>query len=479
MKKIINLLIFIFVIMLYHLVNRGSIFLFTLSFSLFLIYYGIFSSSKINDLLSKYHDKKYYYSEYRVVKYVCLFIFIVSLLLGGISYFISLIIDIDGFGIISIVMSMFLCITIIIRFINGYFNILGYRNDILFDIYRLGSIIIDMVIIILLPRIDIMYMYLIPFIVGFILLVLCYVLVFRKNGKVTKKREEVKINYIKDIKRYLIDNRGIVIFNIINSSYIYISIIVLYYVLLNRYHYSYDDVASYISNVYFYGMVFIYYVYLVIRDIYANSMNKLRDIVISKDNDIKYLFHKLFNRVINTTLVITIVFMVISGPICNLLYNGNYNFIFGLMPLLFFYVLYDFIFSISIVCNKEKNVIILLFIGLFTKVLFEIPFINSMYRIGYNLAYGGVVATILGFIVAMIIGSVLVFRKLKISFMDNFSSILNIVYDNIVLCLILVLFTLIVKVTTSGVISSILVILFYVFITVIYFIVKKVLISKK
>lgn len=476
MKKIIGLLIFIYVIMLYYLVDKVDMFLLTLSFSLFLIYYSIFSSSMINDLLSKYHDKKYYYSEYRVIRYVCLFIFIGSLLLGGISYLISLVIDIDGFDIIGMVMSMFLGITIIIRFINGYFNIIGYKKDILLYTYILSSIIIGMVMLFFIPKV--IFIYLVPILLGVILLILCYIFIFSKKRKVTKKREEVKVSYISDIKGYLINSKLVILYNIVNSSYIYISIIVLYYVLLKRYFYSYDDVVSYISNVYFYGMIFIYYIYLIIRGIYINNISKLKSGILNKE-DSSYLFHKSFNKIISTTLTIVIVFMVISGPICNLLYNGEYNFIFGLMPLLFFFVLYDFIVNISIICNKERNVIILLFIGLVTKIVFEIPFINSMYRIGYNLVYGGVVATILGFIVAMIIGSILVFKRLKISFMDNFSSILNIVYDNVILCLILVLFTLVIRVTTSGVISSILVILFYVFITIIYFVVKKVLISRK
>ena len=56
MKKIINILTFIFIIVLYHLTKNSNTFLLTFSFSLFLIYYSIFSSNKIKKLLNQEKD---------------------------------------------------------------------------------------------------------------------------------------------------------------------------------------------------------------------------------------------------------------------------------------------------------------------------------------------------------------------------------------------------------------------------------------
>ena len=130
------------------------------------------------------------------------------------------------------------------------------------------------------------------------------------------------------------------------------------------------------------------------------------------------------------------------------------------------------------ICNKEKNIIILLLTSLITKIIFEVPLINSAYRMGYAASFGSIASIILGLIVSIIIGIILLTRKLKINLLDNFDSILNIIYENIILCLILVLFTLIVKVDTNNIINSILVILFYSFITIIYYIIRKIIISK-
>ena len=265
MKKIINILTFIFIIVLYHLTKNSNTFLLTFSFSLFLIYYSIFSSNKIKKLLSDYYDKKYLYTMNKVFKCSILLIIILTMLLGVISYIISTLINIEKLYLVNITMTIFLSISLIIKLINNYLNIFGYKKNILLNIYKLSSILFNIINIFLLYKVflledylKIIIIYLVPIILGILLIILSYILVVKKNSKYTKKREETKINYIMQIKKSLIDNRCIIIYNIINASYIYISIIVLYYILLNRYKYSYDDVSNYITNTYFYGIIIIY-----------------------------------------------------------------------------------------------------------------------------------------------------------------------------------------------------------------------------
>ena len=85
----------------------------------------------------------------------------------------------------------------------------------------------------------------------------------------------------------------------------------------------------------------------------------------------------------------------------------------------------------------------------------------------------------MGMIISTIISMIFINKKLKINILDKFSDILNIIYENIILCLILVLFTLIVNVDTEGIVSSILVIIFYVFITLLFYFVKRLLKKKE
>ena len=73
----------------------------------------------------------------------------------------------------------------------------------------------------------------------------------------------------------------------------------------------------------------------------------------------------------------------------------------------------------------------------------------------------------------------LIKKKLKLSLLNNFNDILNMIYENIIYSLVLVLFTFIVKVNINSIIKSILVIIFYIFITIIFYITKEKIAKKK
>ena len=143
MKKIINILTFIYIIVLYHLTKNSNTFLLTFSFSLFLIYYSIFSSNKITKLLNDYYDKKYLYTMNKVFKCSILLIIILAMLLGVITYIISTLINIEKLYLVNITMTIFLSISLIIKLINNYLNIFGYKKNILLNIYKLSSILFN------------------------------------------------------------------------------------------------------------------------------------------------------------------------------------------------------------------------------------------------------------------------------------------------------------------------------------------------
>ena len=64
MKKILNLLYFILLILSYYLTKNTNMFLLTISFSLLIIYSGIFSTMSIKKRLESLYDKGYIYSKY-------------------------------------------------------------------------------------------------------------------------------------------------------------------------------------------------------------------------------------------------------------------------------------------------------------------------------------------------------------------------------------------------------------------------------
>ena len=477
MKKIINILYFLLMIFLFYFTKDSNMLLFTMSFSMFIIFSSLFSSTSIKDKINKFNNNKYYYSSNRVFKYTIIFISIIILMLMLISYLFSLLINIKGISLVNICMCIYLYTNVIMK-IEG-----EYINSKIIDIYKVINIILVFISIILLYKvfhfdnyINICILYLINIINFIFFNIMFYIFIFRKN-KYIKKREENKINYIKEVKDCLITNKINTIYNIIKSSYIYFSIVILYFILINKYNYSYDTIGNYITSIYLYGMSVIYFIYKIINNIYIDSFNELKNKIINRN---EYNIYNFINKIINVTISLMVLLIIISKPINNILFNGStINIILDVSYLLFFYIFYEVIININMICNKEKNVIIILLIGLAISLITSIPIINSSYRMGYNLVSGSIMSIILGITISTIIGIILIRNKLKLSLLDNFNNILNIIYSNIIYTLILVLFTFIVKVDIDKIFNSILVIIFYIFISIVFYIIKKKLINKR
>ena len=464
MKKKVNiiyLLFILFIILFSYITKNSNIIALVISSSLGILIYNTFSKISINNVLEKYKNK------YKIYKISIIATSIIFTIFALLSFLLGNIISIEGLNIVNIVAVLFILTIILIKLTGVYLEKINYKKlgIKLLSIYELLIIIISSITSILLYKvfdlkdyINIIILYSVNIIIFLIIMLLLYIFIFRKN----KNKVKEKYNYKELIKNIFNIDNNIVIYSIIKESYIYTSIIVLYYILINKYNYSYKSTSIIITNIYFYGITFIRYINYLLKKYLDFNYND---------------FNKHIVKIINYLLSICILLMIISGPICRLLFNTN-NFLFDLIILLFFYTLYGYVIDTSIKVNNNKINKISLLSGLIIKLIFEIPLINANYRMGYNLSFGGILSIIIGMTISIIISIIFINKKLKINILDNFNNILNIIYQNIILCLILILFTLIVKVDTQGIISSILVIIFYIFITILFYIIRK-LINKK
>lgn len=485
MKKISNIISFLLLILLYNFTKDSNMFLLTLSFSMLIIYTSIFSTTSIKSKLETLYNRKYYYSINKIFKNSIILVTIITLVLTLISYLTSLLINIKGLSIVNISMCVYLLTSTIIKLEGEYISIIKSKKlgNNLLNIYNIVNNILLLITIILLYKVfklenylNISILYLISLIPFIIINILIYIFVF-KSKKEVQKREENKLNYIKETKKILVTNKISTIFNIIQSSYIYLIIVILYFILTNKYNYNYDTIGIYITSIYFYGINTIYFIYKIIKSIYIDKFNEIKDKIINKEN---YNLINIINKIVSLSISLTILLIIISKPLNNLLFNNkDMNIILNVSYILVFYILYNLIINLNIICNKEKNIIITLFTGLIITLITSIPIINSSYRMGYNLVGGSLISIILGITISIIIGIILIKKKLKLSLLNNFNDILNMIYENIIYSLVLVLFTFIVKVNINSIIKSILVIIFYIFITIIFYITKEKITKKK
>ena len=441
MKKIPNLLGIIYILLLYYLVNNEIKLIITMNFSISLLLYSIFSTTSIKDILNNYK-----YNKNKLLLYLILTIILLTIPISILSYLEGNILNINNLNITNILCTIFISINIIIKIIKEY-----QSNSKIYNIYYILLLLINIILLIIQKtKYNIIYLYITSIILFIIIFILLYILKLRKN------KNNIKHNYLKDIKSILVTNKQQVLINIINSSYIYISTIILYYILTNKYINNNTNII--LSNTYFFGIIFINILYKIIeKNIKIDNINNYNIII---------------NKILNISLIICIPLMIISYPLSKVIYNSNYNILFPLIILLFFYIIYNTILNISINNISNKKINISMLSGLLIKIIFEIPLINSTYRMGYDITLGSILSTSLGLLITIILLTIFITKKYKINLLNNFNNILNIIYTNIIYLLILVLFTLIIKVDNTKYYINILVIIFYIFISIIFNIIK-------
>lgn len=475
MKKIVKILLILFILVLFYTTNGNNLLPLTISFSMYILFSSLFSTTSITKVMGEYHNNKYYYSRNKMFSYTMVGISIIGFILTLVSFIIGKLLNIEYMSIINIFMSLSLLSNVLLKLISEYLDVIGFRkiSTNLISLYSIVVLFIDIILCLLFfaifkinINITIILLYSVSIIIFLITLVMLYFLCFYKKSKYNKKRGENKLTYFNQMKKIIVGNKMEIISRLISSTYIYTSIIILYYILLNKYNYNITFVGEVITCTYFYGLILMFFICYYIKK-YLNI----------DYSNIKITFNSNINKIIKLSLHLSILLIIISLPISNLLLN-NYNIISNLIPVLFFYILYNYIININIRYCKDKNTIIILIIGLIINIVFEIPFINSIYRMGYSLVLGSTLSMVLGLIVSIILGIIIVKNKFKLNLLNNFNNILNIIYECIIYSSILILFTFIIKIDVIGIIRNILIIIFYIIISLVYCILKKIMIKK-
>jgi len=383
MKKLVKIMSIFFILLLFYLTKDKEILSLTVSFNMYILFSSLFSNINVEN------------NNYKLFKLNILLMVILGLFLIVISYFVGVLLNIHKLNIINIFMVLALLSNVILNYTIKYVKCLGYKklNNNIVDVSDVIKISIKIILVILLfgifstaTYINVILLYLVDILISTMLLLIMYIFIIKKN----KKEYKDDLNIISEIKKNLVGKKLDVIYNLVRSSYIYISIIILYFVLTNKYNYNYTDVSTSITNTYFYGLIFIYFVH--------KALKKIMNINL-KDN-----FIGNFKEIIKVLLTVTVFLTIVSKPISYLLFRSDNNIIVNLIPLLFFYTLYEFIININMIYNKDKNIIIALMLGILIKVIFEVPLINTVYRMGYSLTLGSVLSIVLGLIIIIIWG---------------------------------------------------------------------------
>jgi len=490
MKKevlIIDIISVLFIVPFYYLTKDNNIFLYTLSLSLYLILSSIFNHIDIYSNLKKYYDNNHIYSLNTIYKYtnksIILINLLISIVIGLISLLFNRLFQIKGLIIVNIIMSLTLFIKPILKNIISFTKVYNFHklSSTIVNIYKITNLILLIISSIICFRlldindyISICILYGCNILSFLLVYLLIYLLVFsNKIKKKQFKKQEERINYKLEIKEILSRNINISIVNIIKYSYFYISIIILYFTLKNKFGYNYIKTSDTINNCYFYAIGIVNLILLIINYFEKNKVQEIKEHIKNKQYNLIRLEDYIIN-LFKKLLTITLVLSITSDAVWTVLFNNNKGYIlfmFGTLSLL--YIIYFILVEISIESISNKKLYISLSIGLITKILLSVPLINSLYRIGYNLLYGDMLSNLIAFLIVIILLMINNSKKCKVDFTKKIDKILDIIYYNIILCIILLLLTLIIPVEVTTLFEGIKVIFIYLIVSISYIYLRK------
>ena len=457
--KLINV---VTIILFYYITKNSSIFPYVLSFSL----YNIFSASFSN---FTFFEKMDDYSKRKHLKVLTLFISIIGLLFLLLSILIS---DISSSILNTNEMFLTFAFMGISTICNPIVNTLvSYlkstkrinKSNIIYNIYRYLEIFLFLLISVIVFRMldlssdiscALLYM---SKIISAAIVIFITLPTIKKDRKKISTNSMYKYNYKLELRKILTKSNSKSIINIVQNSYYYISIIIVYFVLSTRYNYAINIIENNIVFIYFYLIIMMNYIIEIINHIKEKNI-KTKNIT----NDI-YLTLKLI-------LPFAIINSIISPLICKIIFNAPENSIY--LTMISFMSIFVILYNTTANNIKTKKILhISLFIGLICKIITTVPLINAFYRMGYNLIYGDISSTILSMLITIIINYMASNNKslIKDKYLDK---ILNTLYENIILAIILIVLEFIIPIDTTSYIKSLLLIIPYILVSISFFRIK-------
>ena len=455
-KDLVKETIFVVAIILfYYIVGSKNVFVFVLSLSL----YNIFSSYLKNiSFKENFSNAVNIYQKYKLFKIGGLIIMAICLLFVLLSIFVSdissTILNINHTFLPFLFMGLSLISEPLMKLITDYlettrrrktslnlYNINYYMELILFLAFSLFAFKI------LKTTNEVTYALLyLPKIVSLIITSVLFSIIIKKDKIYSKLNKNNKTLNIKlNIKNALTNNIKVSTINIVKQSYFYVSIIILYFILKNRYHYPIPVIEKDITFIYFYFLIFINYIISVYETIILN--NKFKTIT----NNIFYTIKFVLPIIVMTSIVSPLITKIIFNTID----RSSYLVMLNIQSI--FIVLYDIT---SKNLSNQKYLSFSLLSGIVVKLIIMIPVIDSFYRMGYNLVLGDILSTIIGMLGSIIINYILAENKAS-KHEEYLDKVLNIFYENIILTIILIVLQFIVPIKTNSYFKAILILILY------------------
>ena len=306
-----------------------------------------------------------------------------------------------------------------------------------------------------------------------------YLSIKRLKNKKKFNQSVVRVNepIVKDsviIKKIVIYALPFIMIDIFKSMYNYVDMVTVVKGLVGLAHFNIDDAEIVFSMLSTWSNKFNMILLAISSGVIVSLIPNLTKSVVEKDaKDINKKINQAIGVLLYLMIPMTIGISFLSKSIWILFYGDS---IYGPSVLAYYIFaglligMFTAMVSIMQTLKDYKVVFISLISGLFLKILLNTSLISAFYKLGLPPYYGVITASILGYIVSIVICIVVLKKKYNINFEENTKNFINILFSSILMSCGLVILSFIIPTSTTNRLLNILIILVYAIIgMIIYF----------
>ena len=279
------------------------------------------------------------------------------------------------------------------------------------------------------------------------------------------KVKEPKITNAQIIKKIFTYACPLIVIDLFRTLYNSVDMVMLVKTLVNDIGYSVVDAEAVMSIISTWGLKLNMIIISIVTGLMTSLIPNLTSSFVQNDMiEVKNKINKTYQVILILAVPMTVGLSILAKPVWTIFYGisayGSITY-----QYLVFVALVTSIFTATatiIQLLKEYKVLyISLIIGILIKILFNIPFIYGFNKMGLPAFYGSITATILGFLVPVIICMSCLKKKYKVNFESTLKAFVNILIGAIIMTLVLSVLKMFIPLNTTNRLVAIIITLLY------------------
>ena len=278
-------------------------------------------------------------------------------------------------------------------------------------------------------------------------------------------RDEAKITSKTIIKKLLVYALPFIMIDIAKSLYNVVDAVTVVKTMVHHLNYTAKEAESVIGIINTWGLKLNMIVIAIATGLVVSLIPSITSsFVLKKYDEVKNKINKSFQILLYITIPMTVGLSLLSVPVWTIFYGFNL-FNASVFAFYIFVALFLTLFTVTITIlqslNQYKIVFTSLFSGLMVKIIFNIPFMYAVYRMGFASFYGNILASIMGYLTSIIIGIIYLNRHYQVDFKDTVNKVLHIILAVIIMTIAILLFQFIIPLNVESRLLAVIIVGFY------------------